>query len=426
MTRKDEIKNELQRKQILDVLREHRNVDDLKIILDIKLENKDYYSIESILSAFPKTIEYDSLKVAVLNRINAKLDASLISSIIENLYNDQTKLEQFEKYYKRFDDTYYKTNIFCSLHDDNLRKEKFREYIDFLNSEEFSDYLRNIKDDNLRESEFLLFKDKFPTYLLPWYANSFATDEKRIEVFNKYYDESRKEDIPYFISLLKSDKSKVSCLDYYNDSIKKSDMWWITDSLNEQDKIIDVIRRYKEKVPGYELATLLSKIDDELLKYKLLEEVYQYMHPSLITDIIIKIKNYDKKVELFDKYIECFNLDNLRTMLIYIDDDKKENFLDKYIENYLPILANIWKETTKYHRFRGLNGDTLLNKYIDLLDIESLSVIMTSLMEKYDDYSSVLMYLLLKTSNRNTAKNIFTALKSIEDIIDIESNEKTR
>ena len=40
MTRKDEIKNELQRKQILDVLREHRNVDDLKIILDIKLENK--------------------------------------------------------------------------------------------------------------------------------------------------------------------------------------------------------------------------------------------------------------------------------------------------------------------------------------------------------------------------------------------------
>ena len=153
--------------------------------------------------------------------------------------------------------------------------------------------------------------------------------------------------------------------------------------------------------------------------------VYQYIDSKCILNNIRNM-NYDKKIELFDDYISLFSFDELKKMLSYVEKDKQEEFLDKYIDNYHSLLSDIWYENTKFGRFEGLNGDTLLNKYIDLLDYSKICEIMTILIDTYNDSISVMMYLLLKTTNSTTIKNISDAGKVFGVFSDIKPNEKHR
>ena len=423
MKKENKIEKEINELGWGEVLRKYNKPQDLLTLLSVFIKQENYNLFAEVLDKLPKTAEFDNIKCDVISKFKEEITYS-ICRILESVFSDDLKLKLIEECADYLYD-YEIASIISSLNELNLKREKFREYIDYFDADEFSNYLRRIKDDDIRESEFLLFKDKFPDYRLDWYASSFDTKEKRIEVFKKNFDESKKDEIPFFISRFKDESTKIDLLNYYINSIDKKDISLITSHIEDQEKIIDIIRKYKENIPGYELRKMLMKINDER-RYQLLDEVSKYMDNKNIMNMIIEIDNYDKKVEVFDKYVQIFDYDDLRTMLIHVEDEKQAEFLDKHIELYRNILANIWLEIEEYSRFEGLNADRLLEKYIDYLDRSSISAIMARLIDKYGDASSVLMYLLLKTSNPNTIQNIHTAAKLACAVNDVESKEKRR
>ena len=150
------------------------------------------------------------------------------------------------------------------------------------------------------------------------------------------------------------------------------------------------------------------------------------MYPSDIMDIIIKIKDYEKKLEIFDKHIARFNESNLRTMLLYIEDDKMNDFIDRYIRYFnSSTITYIWTEA-EYGWYPSLDSDLLLDRCIDLLEEEDILKIINTLLDKHANLRAVMLYLLSKTADEETIDNIYEAGASLGYIENTDSNEKKR
>lgn len=418
MTNIDEIKDYLKSNSISNTLDKYHKVDELYIILNIIIEEHKFHSIVEVLRKFPRTNEFDEIKQKVLNEYCNYLDSYKIMNLISIISDDELKLDLLYKYFDKFEENYEITYVINSLNDDKIKINTFKEYIQYYDSEDFSDYLRKIKNDNLRTSEFLLYKEQFPDFRLDWIAHSYSTDEKQINVFNKYYDDSKKEQIPDFISWLDEDQSKIMCLDYYRDLIPPKKMWSITFFLKEEETKIHLLKRYSQKMTSYDLKKLLLQISDEKLKLELLDEVHDLMESNDIMDIIIKIDSEQVKENIFKKYVEIFTNQDLYTMYLYVDDSKKEDFLERninYYNSYLlyRIYSHIihWSENDNVKK-----ADNLLNKYIDLFNTLSLSWLIDFTLEYTEEKNIKVMTqnLVNKTNNKATIKMIYNAVALVD------------
>jgi len=409
MASKEEIKESIQNSGAINTLDKYSNVDDLFIMLDIVHEKQDYYGVESILRRFPKNGEYDKLIIDTLKKCNSKVSSFVKFEIIELIFADELKLQTLNAYISILDKEFV-VGIINTLNDDELRKEKFRKYISDYDSIDFSDYLRHIKSDEIRLSEFLLYKVQFPDYQLDWFAGSFGTDQRRMEIFDEFYDESKKGQISHFVLYLKREENKVKLLDKYIGVIDSKDISEIIDLIKNNDLIFHIINKYKNKIKNYTLVRLLLKIDDENKRIQLLDELSHSLFPNQIMDVIISIKNINERIKIFDKYKDLFNYDELRTMLIYIKKPYGNEFLDKYID-YIDatLLADIWLRSDF---FKGitLSDDEFFNKYIDRINTIEFSKMMERLVRQHYNYAGVINYLLSKTNNRKTIRNIFNAI----------------
>ena len=157
---------------------------------------------------------------------------------------------------------------------------------------------------------------------------------------------------------------------------------------------------------------LLSIANEDLL-IKVLDAVSNQLSVYSLLSIILRIRDNNKKMELFDKYIDRFTNQHFMQFLMSLDDDKQEFFLDSHEEfQQGSILLSIWLGTYKMH-FMGINRDRLLNKYIDKFDKESFALILINLKAYEYDFDSAVNYLLEKTNNDTTINNIYKGAKTI-------------
>lgn len=414
--------NIYRRHDIIDVVQKYNKDTDLIILLKLALLNKKYFDIETIIRRFPRREEFDKIKTDTIFKCANNLSDYELSNLISSIYSDNIKIELFNKYFDRLKEEYlFITLIINSIRNDTLKSEFFRKYIDYYDSEDFSDYLRNIKDDEFRTSEFLLYKDKFPDYRLDWIAGAYQTDFKRMEIFDAYFNgtDTQIKHIESFIgSCLYDEKNIINFVDKYFKYLKPSQMWYITFELKDKDNIVDLIIRYSNIIPSKELKDLLLKIDDLGTRYLLLDNLLNKLDSNHVIEILKKESDCDKKMELFDKYFIKFNNDDIYQMYGDIDDDKKEFFLDKYINyenSYVLFRICLWN---KYCIKEKISADTILNKYIEIFNPLTLSYVIKDVLLGINDNNTitndVLNYLLSKTNNKDTIKMIYNAVALVD------------
>ena len=411
MEKISEIKEYLKSNNIFSVLYKYHEVDELYIILNILIEEHKFHSISAVLSKFPLTNEFDEIKKKALNQYSDYLDSYQLMNLISKISSDEVKFDLFYKYFDKFEENYEITYVINSLKNDNLKGKTFREYIKYYDSETFSDYLRKLKDDNLRTSEFLLYKNQFPDFRLDWIADSYLNDEEKMKIFNKYYDDSKKEQIPLFICYLNKDESKIACLDYYCELISPNRMHYITSSLKTKKAKMGILKKFSKKMTSDDLKGLLLGIDDEKIRLELLNKVHNLMKSRDIMEIIIEIKDHQTKLEIFKRYIEIFTDQDLFTMYLYVDDDKKELFLDEYINYYDSyILYRICIYHISYNE--EYITDKILNKYINLFNALSLSWLIEKMLafKIKNNIKMLVQNLLEKTNSKDTIKIIYNAV----------------
>lgn len=159
MANEEEIKNYLKSNNIFNTLDKYYHDDELLILLNIILEEHQYYNIIFVLNKLSYKKEFDEIRQKVLDENINYIDSFDIMLIISTIFDDELKLYLLNKYFDKFDKNFEIAHIINSLHGDKIKINTFKEYIQYYESESFSDYLRKIKDDNLRTSEFLLYKE---------------------------------------------------------------------------------------------------------------------------------------------------------------------------------------------------------------------------------------------------------------------------
>ncbi len=405
MATKEELREMLSKEHMFGVLNKHHKIDELYALLDIMRDRGYFHDVDYVLRNFPKTKEYDSLKINILNEIISKVSPFVASEIIVLIVDDYAKLETLEKYRHLFDN-FEISNVISSIRSDNVRKEMFRKNIDNFNDEEFSDYLRNIKSDKLRMEEFLLFKDKYPNYNLAWFAASFEGEEKKIEIFNQYFDESKREYISHFTDYIKDEDKKIMLLDKYIDYLDEYNIKYTIGNITNLDRIIYVLRKYKDKMNHETITDLIGHVEDEDKRIELLVEFSDLMSPYDIMETLIKIKNVDKRIELFDKYKDLFAYRELHSMLVYMDDAHGRQFLDRFVDIFPSgLLASMWTDPYFYHHIH-ITGDELLNKYIDRIDASGFAAMMEKGEKEKLSVVDFIEYLKTKTNNKKTIRRI--------------------
>ena len=414
--------NIYRRHNIIDVVEKYNKDTDLIIILKLALLNKEYFDIETIIRKFPRREKFDKIKIDTIFKCANNVEVYDLCYMISSIYSDNIKIELFKKYFDRLECEYlYITLIINSIKNDNLKSEYFREYIDYYDSDSFSDYLRNIKDDEFRTSEFLLYKDKFSDYTLDWIAGAYQTDSKKMEIFDTYFTGTTEQIkcIASFIGYdLNDENNIILCVDKYSRYLEPSEMGKIIFHLKNNDIIIDLINRYSNIIPSKELKDLLLKIDDLGIRYILLDNLLNKLDSNHVIEILKKESDCDKKMELFDKYFIKFNNDDIYQMYGAIDDDKKEFFLDKYINyenSYVLFRICGWN---KYFIKGKISTDTILNKYIEIFNPLTLSYVIKDVLLGINDNNTitndVLNYLLSKTNNKDTIKMIYNAVALVD------------
>ncbi len=413
--------NIYRRHNIIDVVQKYNKDTDLIILLEITILNKQYFDIETIISRFPRREEFDKIKTDVISKCASNVSDYALSSIISKIYSDNIKIGLLNQYFDRLKEEYlFITLIINSIRNDILKSEYFRKYIDYYDSDSFSDFLRNIKDDEFRTSEFLLYKDNFPDYRLDWIAGAYKNDLKRMEFFDTYFigTDTQIEHIEHFIgSYLDDEKNIIYFVDKYFKYLKPSQMWYITCELKDKDNIVDLIIRYSNIIPSKELKDLLLKIDDLEIRYILLDNLLNKLDSNHVIEILKKESDCDKKMELFDKYFIKFNNDDIYQMYGGIDDDKKEFFLDKYINYENSYVLFRICEWNKYYGKEKISTDTILNKYIDIFNPLALSYVIKNVLLGINDNNTIsdtINYLLSKTNNKETIKIIYNAVALVD------------
>ena len=411
MASKAELKEMLRQENISDVLRKHHEIDELYSFLDIMHERDYYYDAENVLRSFPSTKEYDSVKINFLLENNSKVSPFVVSEIIRLIVDDNTKLMLLERFEPTFEKNYYIINVIHSLANDKLKKEKFREYINLYDDEDFSDYLRRIKDDELRMEEFVLYKDRFPNYNLDWFASAFKTDEKKKEVFDKYYDDTKQKYVINFSDCFDNDDNIISFISQYSNKIDFKKISYL--SFNTPDGIIKFIAKFSEKITPSFLSDLINRIGDKDKVIELLDTYCDKISSKSLFDIIYKIGGKKNLLELYERYIDYLNGDAFRCLLIYIDEDKTTSIFDKYVYRYLDSLPTIWNSCRK-GVINGLSCDHILDNHIDSFDMLGFAYILDCHVNYSYKSINIVYELLARTNNFNTIKKIYNAVAFVD------------
>ena len=179
--------------------------------------------------------------------------------------------------------------------------------------------------------------------------------------------------------------------------------------LFNSENIEEDIRKNFKEITNIDLENLLLQIEDEDQRIAMLDKIATFMPPDSILYIIIRIRDYDKKIKTFDKYLNVFYERNFMHMLNTLDEEKQEEFLDNHIEYFSNSnLATIFDRTYKMN-YRGINRDRLLSKFIDKLEELPMALVLLNLMSYEYEIDSAVNYLLSKTNNEVTLDTIYKA-----------------
>lgn len=410
MASKEELKELLRKENILDVLNKHHSIDELYSFLDIINDDDRYYDGELVLNNFPKTKEYDNVKINFLNKYSSKISRYDISEIIRLIYDDKDKLQVLKKYRSSFIPDLI-TNVINSLRSDKLRKEQFKKNISLYDDIQFSDYLGNIKDDKLRTEELLLYIDKYPNFNICWFTDTFKKEEDKIKAFDEYYDDTKRKYIAQFIHSLKNVDNIISVIHKYRDKIDLKDISYLF--LYTDNDILKFINEFGQEISSSLFVDLLRKVKNKDKTIEILDKYCYKIPPYYLFDIIRGLGDSNTLLEFYDRYIDYLDYHEFRSLLIYLPEDKTKAAFAKYVGRYPESLIIIW-HTCRHNSIKGLSCEYLFDNYIDLFSMLDLADILDTLVND-DEKSIELVYeLLSKTNDINTIRKIYNAVACVD------------
>ncbi len=321
MRSRDDILNDLRYHNVNELVKKYE-VDELLILMNVVINKGWFNYIDCILKALPKSKKYDKYKLNLITYLNG-ISPSSIYYVILNIYNDQIKIEKMKKHLLN-EENYKITNIICSLNSDEYKPFVFKEFSNRFNSESFSNYLKGIKDDDIRTKEFNLYKEQFSDYRLDWIAGAYSTDAKRIEFFKNNFTEDKTDQIASFISFIESEELKIKVFSLYHTDIAKTTMWEALGSINDQNTIIELLKKFASIIPGYDIEELILKVSDLDVRYQLLNEYNRFLDSKSIVNIIQETDNYEIKLHMIQDNMSLFDEDDLRKVLTFLVDKKEK------------------------------------------------------------------------------------------------------
>ena len=413
MDKRLEIEKYLDKNSIFNAVNFYNEPNELMIILNIVISRKRWDNIDTVMTKFPYTEEYDDLKINIINLYGCFFKEYDLKNLIRCIFNDNSKLEIFNKNISNFSDTISVRQIVNSFNSDDLKCDLFARYQCYFDGEGFSDYLRKLKSDETRKSEFNKYVKQYDSIRLDWIAASFSNDKDRMEFYEDNFSYANLEDLSFFISNLSKDESKMDFLDKYSKYIERGKMWFITSSLKKLEIKKDILKRYADKMESREIKELLNSISDINLRFKLLETVVDMISSYDLLDLIEKIPNVLERINIFKKYINRFDSGNFLSMYICLDDKYKETFLDEYIDYFTGhSLFRIYS----IEDWINDKEDKNLNKYINYFNPLCLSTVIVDFCKfgkfhgRSSDINNLANQFIKKAKNKKNLRTIYNAI----------------
>lgn len=386
--KRNKLSEKLEHTNLYDVLDENKDVESLQIIIDILIQQKRWHYIVDVLRQFPKNPLYDDFKISLINTYKENFYDDDLMYFIPLIIDDTKK----EIVLRQFVDILTEEKericfVIVRFNSDEVKKRLFREYKEYFDGIDFSDYLRYLKSDDLRLSEFNEFSNEYETFRIDWIASSFTTDEKAIQFFEEHFDLVDIEHIPFFIQGLESDNLKIKMLDKYYKYVPSDKMWYIASGVKEDTIRYDLLNRYITRMTSADIKQLLLKIKDTNKRLEFLDKAKEYLTSDDFVAILNEIKDYDKRNELINKYLKYFNSDNFFSFYLYTSENLQEKFLDTYIEYFQDFsLLRIYRYDL------DIKGDykKFLKKYLEHFNPNALSITINEILrrDKYSHHST--------------------------------------
>ena len=183
MDKRLEIEKYLDKNSIFNAVNFYNEPNELMIILNIVISRKRWDNIDTVMTKFPYTEDYDDLKINIINLYGCFFKEYDLKNLIRCIFNDNSKLEIFNKNISKFSDIISFRQIVNSFNSDELKCDLFARYQYYFDGEGFSDYLRKLKSDETRKSEFHKYVKQYDSIRLDWIAASFSNDKDRMEFY---------------------------------------------------------------------------------------------------------------------------------------------------------------------------------------------------------------------------------------------------
>jgi len=269
--------------ELLDKYDDYFNSADMELILmgiksdDIKSVKIEEYSLKFDNENFNiswviASIEDDDKKIELMEKHEEKIqNERLLENIIISIQNDNKKIMLLEKYKETFEEKGKIAAIISSIEDDNKKIEKLNEYKSELDNECIAEIIASVK--SLKTKVILLEK----------YQEKLIDNEKLIN---------------NIVDSVKGDDKKFELIDEVSKNINESNknifnksIYCIIKNLEDEDKKIEKIKEYKDKLEINYIAELILGIEDVEKKMKLINKMMNFKDLKFVVEVIKTMTN---------------------------------------------------------------------------------------------------------------------------------------
>jgi len=292
----------------------YEKLSDFRVEIDIL----EYYN--ALLGLMASTVEDEKIIIELLDKYDDYFNSADMELILMGIKSDDIKSVKIEEYSLKFDNENFNISwVIASIEDDDKKIELMEKHEEKIQNERLlENIIITIKNDNKKIMLLEKYKETFEEKgKIAAIISSIEDDNKKIEKLNEYKSELDNECIAEIIASVKSLKTKVILLEKYQEKLIDNEKLInnIVDSVKGDDKKFELIDEVSKNINesnknifNKSIYCIIKNLEDEDKKIEKIKEYKDKLEINYIAELILGIEDVEKKMKLINKMMNFKDL----------------------------------------------------------------------------------------------------------------------